>query len=88
MMPWQAVVILLTPIILVLAFAAWIARNLIAQHRKTQRIDAEYDRWELAENINRLEHDLGLHAAKEDSCRSCHYDKLWPLPVKRDRQRR
>lgn len=84
-----AVVILAVVIGVVLAFATWIGRMLLAEHRESQRIEANHQRWKLAESINWLEHDLGLHATPEESCRSCQYDRLgWMLPVHPDRQRR
>lgn len=84
-----AAVILLAVIGAVLTFAVWIGRMMLRDYREHQRLDANYERWELAESINRLEHDLGFHATPEESCRSCQWDSGHGyLPVPPDRQRR
>ena len=83
-----AAVILLAVIGAVLTFAVWIGLVLLAQHRKTQRIRAQRKQFELAKDINRLEHDLGFHGTPEDSCHLCHFDKRGYLPIEPDWQRR
>ena len=49
-----AAVILLAVIGAVLAFAVWIGRMVLRDYRELQRLDANYERWELAESINNL----------------------------------